>query len=1454
MTSQLHKSRPGSGLSLSVLDLAAIRRLLDTENSAGIICPSCDMPFDKGKKRRLIDNCGHERCYSCMFTNEVCPLCSGNNSTTQNDGPVKKDIGCNGLRGSEITLYGETPQMQIEKADKMQPRTKVKTNGHFTTYMQTRQDLSASGVEAGHPEKLPKTRPTNPRNRLDQGVMTQSCPTPPQSRRKFFLSPKGLRSPFVSRNARQQGDVAALSAVMTSSTTSNEGRHWPSVVLGKIRSLWTAGASTASAGLNQLVASDDEATLKPSANKKSSENDMYMRLGLLLGDGARRSKRTQGRNHESCSSLASYETSAMLSTNTSPVSTLTGSSEDQHRTNPSSDSVASLMSMSMSGQSNCSSSPVSRRHSVTTTQPGPVEDLNMFRNRRTCIRRSARTGTVKGPVDPKIRFAQYRTPQLTLKPLFFEVPLQEPDPLFLGRHWLIKEIEDIIASSSPGVLLTGNPGTGKTALVLQLVEYSCFGRRKEPVYQSIHSPDRSRSPQSIYYQIDLVSEKIRQLASCIVAYHFCQADNNNTCLVPDFIHSLAAQLCQAPQLTAYREHLLSEQHLQSVLSLKECIANPDIALTRGILEPLASLKRIGKIDNINCVILVDALCEAEYHRPDHGDTITTFLVKHMPSFPSWLKIVATVRTQLQEVTKQLPYTRISLDNIQANDNIQKDILGYINFRLQNSPSIQSNITLSTSGKLESGSVSQHKFSQHLLNLSQGSFLFAKLTLDLLERGQLVVKSSGYKVLPVTLAQIYLLHFNLRFPTIRSFEKVTHILSVCLSALYPLTLLEIYYSVNSLLVDNFLPWSEFLQRFKLLSGFLVKRLDNTYMFFHPSFREWLIRRDDNEATKFVCDLRSGHAGIAFRLSRVQAPLDSEKTLELGHHILKAHVYRNMSLPNLSSRDLQANWVAESSENVSAAVCHLRNMYSPNVKVSRLLLLAGASPNYITDFLGNAPVLCMYANEGIVPMVSLLLEFGADVELTNSQGCTALSLASAKGHCDVVRQLIAAGASPGHADTAGFCPLVHAARNGCLNVVGYLLACDWIIKTPEDVELTEAAQQALVAAAGQGHTEIVEYLLDMAEVNADVRDTITGETALTVAAANGCHAVCSALINRGANISTTNKKELAPLLLAVKEGHWAVAERLIQSYAAIEQCDNTGRSPLMIASSEGHLGLIELLLDRGADINKEDREGLTPLCWACLRGKLQVAQSLIERGASINHTDKTGRTPLDLAAFQGNQALVQFLLDRGAVIEHVDVNGMRPLDRAIGCRNIQVVQCFLKKGAKLGPATWAMAAGKPEIMLILLNKLLEDGNILYRKSRLREAAHRYQYALKKFPTDDQGEHNKAFHQLQINFLLNFSRCKRKLNEAEEAVSLANEVIDMKPESYEAYYARAKAKLDLKHYESAFLDVKEAQKRAPAQNTEVKKVLSFLHEEITNKMSSTNRISNHRDLAISVDTLHE
>ena len=48
----------------------------------------------------------------------------------------------------------------------------------------------------------------------------------------------------------------------------------------------------------------------------------------------------------------------------------------------------------------------------------------------------------------------------------------------------------------------------------------------------------------------------------------------------------------------------------------------------------------------------------------------------------------------------------------------------------------------------------------------------------------------------------------------------------------------------------------------------------------------------------------------------------------------------------------------------------------------------------------------------------------------------------------------------------------------------------------------------------------------------------------------------------------------------------------------------------------------------------------------------------------------------------------------------------------------------------------------------------------KGRIRDAAHRYHYALKKFPKDGFGGDVKTFRELKLNLLLSLSRCKRKL----------------------------------------------------------------------------------------------
>lgn len=101
---------------------------------------------------------------------------------------------------------------------------------------------------------------------------------------------------------------------------------------------------------------------------KNTQDELQTRLEFFLEGTGHRGNIRIAPPIQSCSSLTS--------TNTSPVSTLTGSSEaDVSRvlqesnvySNMGSDSIGSLMSVSISGHSNGSASPaMSRRHSVTS--------------------------------------------------------------------------------------------------------------------------------------------------------------------------------------------------------------------------------------------------------------------------------------------------------------------------------------------------------------------------------------------------------------------------------------------------------------------------------------------------------------------------------------------------------------------------------------------------------------------------------------------------------------------------------------------------------------------------------------------------------------------------------------------------------------------------------------------------------------------------------------------------------------------------------------------------------------------------------------------------------------------------------------------------------------------------------------------------------------------------------
>lgn len=137
--------------------------------------------------------------------------------------------------------------------------------------------------------------------------------------------------------------------------------------------------------------------------------------------------------------------------------------------------------------------------------------------------------------------------------------------------------------------------------------------------------------------------------------------------------------------------------------------------------------------------------------------------------------------------------------------------------------------------------------------------------------------------------------------------------------------------------------------------------------------------------------------------------------------------------MSSSVLQAMWVCSSTDSLSAALASLRNLYTPNIKVtrqgcalnaakntqcnagdfssfshpiflllqvSRLLMLGGASVTWCTEVVGHAPILAVHAHLGHVEMVALLLEMAAPADGTTDSGMTPLCLAAAAGHEDIV----------------------------------------------------------------------------------------------------------------------------------------------------------------------------------------------------------------------------------------------------------------------------------------------------------------------------------------------------------------------------------------------------------------------------------------------------------------------
>ena len=268
--------------------------------------------------------------------------------------------------------------------------------------------------------------------------------------------------------------------------------------------------------------------------------------------------------------------------------------------------------------------------------------------------------------------------------LFFELLVSSyvaNNPRFLRRDWLAEEVNARMAE--PGcrfVLLTAEPGAGKTAFMAQLADdhpnwlrYFIRRDQRTPLedgsargfLERIGFQLAALFPQA--FQTDAVRISVSQLVGTSSG-QITGVDVET--LIASPFYSKAVEIIQEVKanqgnLTGIRVHkLVTDPNQISLLDLQRMV----------ILAPALALQQEGHTEPI--VILIDALDELRYR--SLGDTVLNWLTQ-CPELPANVRIVVTSRPDKEWLAafRSAQQDRLVEETIpQVGENIRKDLTGY----------------------------------------------------------------------------------------------------------------------------------------------------------------------------------------------------------------------------------------------------------------------------------------------------------------------------------------------------------------------------------------------------------------------------------------------------------------------------------------------------------------------------------------------------------------------------------------------------------------------------------------------------------------------------------------------------------------------------------------------------------------------------------------------------------
>jgi ankyrin repeat protein len=283
--------------------------------------------------------------------------------------------------------------------------------------------------------------------------------------------------------------------------------------------------------------------------------------------------------------------------------------------------------------------------------------------------------------------------------------------------------------------------------------------------------------------------------------------------------------------------------------------------------------------------------------------------------------------------------------------------------------------------------------------------------------------------------------------------------------------------------------------------------------------------------------------------------------------------------------------------------------------KALLDQGVSPNALAPR-DITPL--MYAAEvGSADAMRMLLQRGAEVNLQNAFGSTALMWSVADG--GKVRLLLDHGADVNQIAKSGRTALIAATfANPSVDVVRLLLA-----KGADAAVMDRFKVTPLYGAAFANDTAAIRALVE-AGAAIDTADTRYGLTPLMNVAGNRNPEGVKILLAKGARVNAKAKMEDLPKIQTgtVEFGGWTA---------------------LLMAAPFGPPEAVTALLDAGAEVNAQDYRGFTPLMLAVGtdRYSRETVDMLLAHGADTRIKMKAGETAGDWAYKIGDPQVIKTL---------------------------------------------------------------------------------------------------------------------------------------------------------------------------------------------------------------------